>query len=301
MTEHSDDTWVEVYRAYSRTDAEQHALVVVAAGIDCHVVDNYGSLALLVRAANQARARSELDLYIRDNTPAPPPSLLPRSRWEMAAGTIIYCCVLLFIHGAVSRQVFSADLLSAGHASAGQIVDGQWWRALTALSLHLDGPHLLANLVVGGFLGVLLSRLLGGGLAWLLILLAGGLGNGLSAMVHPPAHMAIGASTAVFAALGIISVLMTKYRESAWTGGARRWVPVAAGVMLLAFLGIQGERIDIGGHIAGFVAGCLMGVCALAIGEASVRQIGRSQLAYAAIAISLFAVSWRIALDGVAS
>ena len=116
-------------------------------------------------------------------------------------------------------------------------------------------------------------------------------------MVQPPEHSAIGASTAVFGALGLVAVLMSKYQASVWTRRARRWVPVAAGFMLLAFLGIQGERIDVGGHIAGFVAGCLLGAGAIVIGEVSVKQYGRVQHIYAALALILFVGFWRIAFD----
>jgi len=184
----------------------------------------------------------------------------------------------------------------AGDADAGLIVDGEWWRALTALTLHGDYAHLFSNLIAGAFLGMVLSQVLGSGLAWLLILLAGGLGNGLSALFQPADHMAIGASTAVFGALGILVVLMTRYQRSLWRRGLRRWAPVAAGVMLLAFVGIEGERIDIGGHIAGFAAGCLIGAVLLAAGEPSTRQEGIVQVACGAAALILLAGAWLIAL-----
>lgn len=295
MSENSEDTWVEILRVRTRAEAEQFGLVIVAAGIDCHIEGHGESLVIRVNATNEARARDELAAYIQDSITSSTPPLPQRSLQEALVGALLYCCVLLFVYGAASRQMFSLDWLSAGQASAGLIVDGQWWRNFTALSLHVDVAHLTSNLVVGAFFGVLLSRIIGGGLAWLLILLAGGIGNGLSAMVQPSGHTAIGASTAVFGALGLVAVLMSKYQASAWTRGARRWVPIAAGVTLLAFLGIQGERIDVGGHIAGFVAGCLLGAGAIAIGEASVTQYGRAQYFYAALALLLFASFWQIA------
>ena len=295
MSENSEDTWVEVHRARTRADAEQYGLVIVAAGIDCHVVDHDEIFELRVTSINEARARDELAAYIQDSVTSSPPLLPQRSLQGALIGALLYCCLLLFVYGAASRHMFSRDWLLAGQASADLIVEGEWWRNFTALSLHLDGAHLVSNLVVGVFFGILLSRIVGGGLGWLLILFAGGLGNALSAMVQPSGHTAIGASTAVFGALGLVAVLMSKYRASAWTRGARRMVPIAAGVMLLAFLGIQGERIDVGGHIAGFVAGCLLGAGAIAIGEPSVTQHGRVQYVYSALALLLFAGFWLIA------
>jgi hypothetical protein len=83
------------------------------------------------------------------------------------------------------------------------------------------------------------AQLLGSGLAWLAILLAGALGNALNALVQSPKHTAIGASTAIFGALGILSGYMRRSRVVPWRGGLRRWAPLAGGVMLLVFSWLQ--------------------------------------------------------------
>jgi membrane associated rhomboid family serine protease len=203
----------------------------------------------------------------------------------------------ILYYGAASHDSFSRDWLTAGDAQAGLIVGGEWWRVLTALGLHGDEGHLLSNLVAGSLIGILLAQILGGGLAWLAILLAGGIGNGLSALLQPASHAAIGASTAVFGGLGLLVVMMVKYQASLWRVGLRRWLPLAVGVMLLAFLGIEGERIDIGGHIAGFLAGCLLGAGLIAMGEPSARSRPGLQVAAGAAALALFAGAWVIALS----
>ena len=295
MTEDPDDAWVEVRRFTGRADAEQHALVLAAVGIDCRLVGRDGAIALSVAPTHAARARQELASYAQENRRARSAPAL-RGLAEGIDGALVYCAVLLFLHGASSRQAFSQDWLSAGAAQAGLIAEGEWWRVLTALGLHADLGHLASNLAFGSLLGLLLAQLLGPGLAWLAILLSGALGNALNALLHPAAHTAIGASTAVFAALGILAALAWSHRAPLWRHGLRRWLPLAAGVMLLAYLGVGGERTDIGGHFAGFAAGVASGV-GLAWAGQRVPQGAIAQLSFATAALGLLGLAWLLALQ----
>ena len=120
-------------------------------------------------------------------------------------------------------------------------IAGEWWRAVTALGLHADLGHIGSNLVAGSLFGFFLAEILGGGLAWLMILAAGAAGNAINALIQPATHTSIGASTAVFGAVGLIAVLALRYRPRRWRRGLRRWAPLAAGIMLLAFLGTEGS------------------------------------------------------------
>ncbi len=103
---------------------------------------------------------------------------------------------------------------------AGLIREGEWWRAVTALGLHADAVHLAGNMVFGIVFGFLAGELLGWGLAWFGMLLAGALGNALNAFVQAPGHTSIGASTAVFATLGILAAYTWKRRRTQ----INRWV-----------------------------------------------------------------------------
>jgi membrane associated rhomboid family serine protease len=294
LTDAFENTWVEVRRFRARADAEQHALVLAAVGIDCRLVPRDGAIGLSVAPPDAVRARQQLAAYAQENRRRRSPPAL-RALMEGADGVLAYCAVLLFLHGASSRQAFSQDWLSAGAAQAGLIVEGEWWRTLTALGLHADLGHLASNLAFGSLLGLLLAQLLGAGLAWLAILLAGALGNALNALLHPAAHTAIGASTAVFAALGILAALTWSHRAPLWRYGLRRWLPLAAGVMLLAYMGMGGERTDIGGHFAGFATGAASGV-GLAYAGQRVPQGTGAQWAFGSAALALFTLAWLLAL-----
>jgi len=290
------DAWVEIHRSVARAEAEQYALVLAAAGIECRVVSLAGAVALSVASPEADRARQEVAAYARENQQRQSQSLRSvRPLAHGADGALAYAAVLLFLHGASRRETFSLDWWSAGAAQAGLIGGGEWWRTLTALGLHADLGHLVSNLAFGSLLGLLLAQLLGNGLAWLVILSGGAAGNALNALLRAVDHTAVGASTAVFAALGILAALTWRRRSPLWRYGLRRWLPLAAGVMLLAYLGFGGERTDLGGHVAGFAAGIALGV-GLAYAGSRVPQGMSAQGAYGVAALALFTLAWLLAL-----
>lgn len=285
---------VEVSRARTRAAAEQQALVLAAVGISSRLVIADGAAMLYVAPAEAARARWELSCYAREN--APRPSRLPAvPALRRIEGALAYCAILLFFYAAEHRHAFSVDWVAAGAAQAGAIRDGAWWRTITALCLHVELDHLASNLAFGAIAGLLVAQLAGTGLGWLAILLSGAFGNALNAAFHGAGYSAIGASTAVFGALGILSGHAWTARPVPWRGGIRRWAPIGAGIMLLAFMGFGGERTDIGGHVLGFAIGGVMG-CALARAGRKVPHGERAQEVYGLIACGLLALAWAMAL-----
>jgi rhomboid protease GluP len=286
---------VEVSRPRTRADAEAQALVLAAVGIGSRLVMADGAATLYVSSLEEARARHELSCYARENVP-PRRSRLPTvAALHWVEGALAYCAVLMFFFAAGRRDALSIDWVAAGAAQAGLIQGGAWWRAITALCLHVDLDHLLSNLAFGAVAGVLVAQLLGTGLGWLMILLAGAFGNALNAALHGASHAAIGASTAVFAALGILSGHAWSARAVQWRGGIRRWAPIGAGIMLLAFLGFGGERTDIGAHVTGFAVGAATGFLLGRAGSRVPHGAG-AQRVYGVIVCGLISLAWLMAL-----
>ncbi len=149
---------------------------------------------------------------------------------------------LWFSQGAVNRQA-----ILAGH---------QWWRLVTALTLHADVVHLAGNMIIGGGIIHLLCKVLGAGLGLALIFLAGISGNLLNVLLHQGQHLSVGFSTAVFGAVGI-SCGLEIIRRRRWKGAL---LGLGAGLGLLAMLGTGGERVDLGAHFWGFAVGVALGV-----------------------------------------
>ena len=286
---------VEVGRSRTLADARQQALVLAAVGIECHLIRADRDVGLYVASSDVEQAVQELASYERENLPSGRRPLPARPARHAVDAALAYCAVLLFFFGATRRHALSVDWAATGAAQAGLIRDGAWWRTFTALSIHVDLLHLMSNLASGVIFGILVAQLFGSGVAWLTILLAGALGNALNALVQSSEHTAIGASTAIFGALGILSGYMRRSRVVPWRGGLRRWAPLAGGIMLLVFLGFSGERTDIGAHIAGFAMGGVMGFI-LAPTADRLKDNARVQWACAALACALFCLAWLFAL-----
>ena len=152
----------------------------------------------------------------------------------------------------------------AASSSIGLIACGEWWRPFTALFLHADLGHLTGNLLSGLFFGSLVARSIGPLRAWALILACGTAGNALtSALAYPDPFVSLGASTAVFGALGILSGLgvASLLRAPLRLPWARLAAPLLAGIILLGWLGGGGHdgNTDVLGHICGFTTGLTAG------------------------------------------
>lgn len=294
LSEAAADLWVEVGSFGTTADAEQHALVLVAAGIRARLVPDLAQTALLVERKDAARAQDELAAYDAENRPPPrrETGLQPLSDGINAA--LLYCVLLVAFHAAATRGALSADWLERGASQAGLFRAGEWWRPVTALFLHADVEHLMSNVALGALLGLLLAQVLRPGLAWLAILLAGAMGNALVASAAPAEHASIGASTAVFGALGLLAATAWRHQAQLWRG-LRRFRPIAAAIMLLALLGMGGERTDIWGHVAGLGCGLAIGAALQALRD-RLPQTNAAQSLYGSAAAALVAAAWLAAL-----
>ena len=204
----------EVRRCASRREAEQLALVLAAVGIASRLVPLPTGVAIWTFAEEAEAARWQLETFERENAPRRRPRAAAAHRVSRAgpppSSTPWSCCSS---SAPQRRELWSLDWLEAGAGAGGpDRAPAQWWRTVTALTLHVDHGHLLGNLLAGVVIGTVTAQLLGQGLAWLAILLAGTLGNLLAALMRAPDHTAIGASTAVFAALGIVSAYTRQRR-----------------------------------------------------------------------------------------
>ena len=241
------------------------SLVLDARYLPCQLQEQHGSMHLLVPPDRFAEACQELRCFERENRHWPPPLPPPRQMVENTLATLSVLLLLATFHNITRLDIqdaagFPIDWLASGRADAARILDGEWWRLVTALTLHSDVVHLLSNLAIGGVFVLLLCRELGSGLAWTLLLAAGVSGNALNAWLHSGAHLSVGASTAVFGAVGILASLsLVRHRLHR----QRRWaLPVAAALALLALLGTEGKQTDLGAHLFGFVSGMIFGVLA---------------------------------------
>lgn len=289
------DTGVEVYRSFRRRDCEDRAFMLGAVGIGSALVLHDDHFSLEVAEQDVERALSHLRQYEVENRPAapePPAPPLHRNAW---AGCVGYTAWLAGVAYAISNGLVRLDAFHTGELDAGRVQAGQWWRAWTALTLHLSGPHLAANLGAGIWFGYLAGRQLGAGVAWFLIVAGGGIANLLEGLFGPPWHRSVGASTAVFTALGLMSAYTWRDRLRIPQSWVQRWGPLVAGIILLGWLGTAGKQTDVMAHLLGFGIGVVLGAIA-ALPVISRRLHDLRQWPPALAAVAIMAVAWGLAL-----
>ncbi|MCH8278941.1 MAG: rhomboid family intramembrane serine protease, partial [Proteobacteria bacterium] len=142
--------------------------------------------------------------------------------------------------------------------------------------------------------GLFAGRLLGSGIAWLAIVLAAVAGNAANVLLLESTHRSIGASTAVFAALGLVAGYVWQGKLMAQDRWSYRYGPIVGGLALLMFTGTGGPNTDIGAHLLGFVMGFATGMLLIKFGPVPTDR--RSQILAGGAAATLILASWPIAL-----
>lgn len=284
-----------VDRSLRRRDLGESSFVLKAVGIPHAVLREGGEHLLVVPAAEALRAERELDAYARENQPDQAP---PRSSELIASRDLsslaVYATLLICLHLA-QRGAWGEALTEAGRTDATLVRDGAWWRCVTALTLHADASHLAGNLAFGGLFGLFVTQLQGPGLGWLLITLGGALGNLANAWIQLPSHRSLGASTALFAALGLLVTAALRHGPGARLPGWRRWTPVVMGLALFGLVGVSDGTTDVMAHGTGIVAGFLLGWCVPAGRSSALVSSARVQRLAGAAVLALLALSWWLA------
>jgi rhomboid protease GluP len=227
----------------------ERSVVLDAMGIPHDVQPTLdGGWALVVEDVDAPAAEAALAAWETENPPRSAPLARPDDGWSLAG---VAAGVALLAFALQAGMDPAGNLVERGGADAARMLQGEWWRAATALTLHADLAHVAANAVaIGVFLGAV-ARRIGPALATWLALSAGVVGNVLTALVWRDGHVSIGASTAVFGVLGTLSALQAPRRGA--------WVTLGAGVALLGLLG-TGARADLLAHLFGFAVGVAEGL-----------------------------------------
>jgi membrane associated rhomboid family serine protease len=289
-TGRSDEGWPRV--AATRKLAEEWTLVLVAEGISSTVDREGDGFALRVPAREEERAAEILDAYALESRRPELPPAEPTPSGPLHAGLVAAVALLAFflVTGPWSEE---SIWFERGSADSRRILLGELWRCVTALTLHADLAHALANAIAGAIFVTAVCRSFGQGLGSTLVLAAGAGGNLVNALARGDPHVSVGASTAVFGAVGVLGGAGLVRRRRLGARGRRSWAPIAAALALLAMLGTAGERVDLGAHLFGLlVGGVLGGIVSLALARPPGALI---QWSLAASTIASILVCWGLA------
>jgi rhomboid protease GluP len=238
--------------------ARDWELVLLSQGLSPHMRQTPEGIALTVPHHEAERALAGLVAYEKENSRKGHRQDVTTKAWDLAAGLIAGSLLVCFF--AVTVLWNAVRWLERGSANAAKILEGELWRTVTALTLHGDVAHALSNgFAMGVFLGAL-SGQLGAGLAAALILATGAVGNLANAYLQGSPHNAVGASTSVFGAVGMLGSLALVRRRRAKESPRRAWITMAASLALLGMLGSSGARVDVVAHLLGFLAGAALGI-----------------------------------------
>jgi rhomboid protease GluP len=290
----TDPVEMDIVFLGSNALCREYSLMLEARGIEHDIALLDQSWALSVAPPDAARARYEITRYSTERSMARPRLTAVAPMPGGWIGGTLFAFILLLVAYAAGLHLFETDWLAAGALNSGP-ARSQWWRAITAVTLHLDQLHLISNVLAGLVVGAAASQLLGPGVAWFAALAAAAVGNYLEMWIAPAAHQAVGASSLVFAALGLVTGLAWNYRFSLRERRWYRWAPLIVGASMLTWFGAGGERVDVLGHLLGFLFGTATGWL-LALAGIPRSRAARTQWLFGGVAALSIAGAWVLAL-----
>jgi rhomboid protease GluP len=271
-------------------------------GIGHRLTEHAEGWELLVSETDVARARMALGPFAKNmlltvegqDDRKVGDEVLPEGRsWDWYPGVIVAALLLLFFELAGPRSTSPSAWFSRGELKAALAFGPEPWRALTALTLHADVAHLLPNVLACFVLVGAVCTELGAGLGLLLVLVAGALGNGLTAWWEKPEFASVGASAAVFGALGLLGSFyaLRQFQPKVWL---RTLFPLLAGVMFFMNFGLGEQNTGMASHLFGLLAGVVTGV----VVRPWVRQppAARGQWLASGLAAMLVLAAWGLAV-----
>ncbi len=275
--------------ALTRKEAELVSLVLASQGIQSQQVSRDDRFDIRVSDADHQRAIETLSDYYRENRDTKRPEkldFLAENPFKSITAFVIMCTICL-IHAFLILQGIHESIVLEFGSSAMYVLQGEYFRIVTALMLHADARHLVSNCA-----GILIFvapalNLAGYGSGMLLLLVSGALGNLVNALAYKTLHLSIGSSTFIMAAAGILSAFRVVHTVP---GIASRLFGLAAGATLVGMFS-TGERTDISAHIFGFFAGFFTGLAFFFFRSKS-RLLPERESRYAILSFVIILLAW---------
>lgn len=172
----------------------------------------------------------------------------------MTVGLVVMM-VLVFLAMTLDGGSTNVNVLITFGAKLNALIQqGQWWRLITPVFLHIGFTHILMNMITLYFVGMQLEAAFGHSRFLAIFLVAGVAGNVASFCFSD--SLSAGASTAIFGLFGAFLML----GESFWQNQVIQQLArtfLAFVVMNIAF-DLFTPGIDLAGHIGGLVGGFLV-------------------------------------------
>lgn len=164
--------------------------------------------------------------------------------------------IMMVVSGADFLQPGNQSLIQWGANIRSLTLDGQWWRIISNLFVHIGVFHVLFNMYALLYIGVLLEPLLGR-LRFLSAYLLTGIIASLASLYWHPNTLSAGASGAIFGMYGVFLALLT----TNWIDKTQRTALLTSIVIFVGYNLLYGMKgsVDNAAHIGGLVSGILIG------------------------------------------
>jgi len=281
--------------AESEQQALDWSLVLTSQGIGSLLLgpsEGMPSWRLVIEPADQSRAQEAIDKFCAENRGWRLRQKLPWSGLVFHWGALFWALSMMLFHA--GSRLMGPAWTTSGVMDSEAVRAGSWWRLFTAVTLHADVGHLMANATIGFILLGLAMARFGAGWALLVSFLAGGAGNFLAYCVDPMIHRSLGSSGMVMGSLGLVAIQSFGFWRD--QGNTKRLFAsgVFAGVLLFILLGLD-PRSDVLAHAGGFLGGILLGMALLLVPERWQQSL-KANAAAIAITCALVLWTWHLAL-----
>ena len=281
---------VIIFEHLSADQADTYRLVLSSSGISHRSKKGKHGWDILVNDTEHEKAINTIEQYLKENRDFHPTDEPICHEYHKTFTGLWVSAILLASHVAITTGNYGEVIARTYGASAFHILRGELYRSVTALMIHANAMHLAGNMLGIAIFGTAVCTITGWGVGWFMILATGVLGNLMNAVLYKTGHLSIGASTAVFGAVGILAAhqFFKKFRLPGRR--MKAWLPLGAGLAILSMLGSGGEHTDLMAHLFGFMAGLILGAFyGILVKLPATRAY---QICFLLITISVLVMSW---------
>ncbi|MCH7323637.1 rhomboid family intramembrane serine protease [Solibacillus sp. MA9] len=151
---------------------------------------------------------------------------------------------------------FGERLLYTGMSVNGLIAQGEWWRIITSMFLHVGFTHVLFNMFSLFLFGPELEKIAGKMRFLTIYFLAGIFGNAATFLTQEPTYASVGASGALYGIFGAFAALVY-YTRHLFPQLKQIILPLIVISVIMTFLM---PNINIAAHLGGLIAGFILGI-----------------------------------------
>jgi rhomboid protease GluP len=171
--------------------------------------------------------------------------------------TIIGLLVAVFVWELSTGALQStANLVDGGALVRSRVLEGEYWRMLSATMLHGGVDHLIGNCVALYILGMAGEHALGA-FRVLALYVASGLAGSLASVLTGPGP-SVGASGAICGLMGAVILILYKYRRVYHVRNKEIGLVLAGWAAFTIFTGAIDPQVDNWAHFGGLVGGAVV-------------------------------------------